>query len=652
MFDTKTGLLAAYLALAAVVLATPALMTLLGPTRSRATVSGWIPVLGGGALAGTCLLWSARGLPETFMSPAILVLACLLVPRKGSSLSATLGNGIGAGLFSTVTWWQLSPTLGPLNAVIFAAILIAALNIASDSTADRRLSPKAALSMLTGLGLAAMLLTGAFTSPQAYWALWHHWSAYIAPVQAVSAGGVPFLDFPVQYGMGPTLLIALFGAGDAWRGMYLAAGLANLAYLLLMGGCIIHLSRDISLGRAWLSLGAMAAAVLLWSGYPPDLIGPIATPSVGGLLFGLLAALVLHVIRIEAGRAQSFAFGHLLWTVSIAWSPEAGFFSSIVWWPWLALRAIGPADRLVSIIQIICLTALRFLVATAVVIGFWILIFRIGFGELPSLDGYLIFVRNPPGLLIPNRLGPIWLVLCTIVLSSLSLAYTDDRGRREGLVCQAALIGAGSYYLGRSHDNNLLNLFPFVVLALMSIMRCQPMKLAQGFAVMTLSGMLAWTSIFGYASWHQAWTSGQAARIGPSELLDNMRLATPRSQTLLDRAMTGIPVSATAGAVAGLEMIRERREGSPVFLSAARVTIRDVPGPVWTGMDSLAAYATLPPEAVRNFIRQGARRWKRPGWILEDQSDKGPWRDYFLDAYDLSETLHFNGFTAYRLTPR
>ena len=164
MFDTKTSLLAAYLALAAVVLATPALMTLLGPTRSRATVSGWIPVLGGGALAGTCLLWSARGLPETFMSPAILALACLLVARKGSSLSATLGNGIGAGLFSTVTWWQLSPTLGPLNAVIFAAILIAALNIASDSTADRRLSPKAALSMLTGLGLA---MTGAPASAMA-----------------------------------------------------------------------------------------------------------------------------------------------------------------------------------------------------------------------------------------------------------------------------------------------------------------------------------------------------------------------------------------------------------------------------------------------------------------------------------------------------
>jgi hypothetical protein len=48
------------------------------------------------------------------------------------------------------------------------------------------------------------------------------------------AGGVPFRDFPVQYGIGPTLLISAMSNGDLWFGTYLGTVLANALYLLAM----------------------------------------------------------------------------------------------------------------------------------------------------------------------------------------------------------------------------------------------------------------------------------------------------------------------------------------------------------------------------------------------------------------------------------
>ena len=50
----------------------------------------------------------------------------------------------------------------------------------------------------------------------------------------------------------------------------------------------------------------MACAILMWTGYPPDFKGPIATPSVDGIRFFPLAALLFFII---AARGTRFPIG-------------------------------------------------------------------------------------------------------------------------------------------------------------------------------------------------------------------------------------------------------------------------------------------------------------------------------------------------------
>ena len=76
------------------------------------------------------------------------------------------------------------------------------------------------------------------------------------------------------------------------------------------------------------------------------------------------------------------------------------------------------------------------------------------------------------------------------------------------------------------------------------------------------------------------------------------------------------------------------------------------PGPVWTGMNDIGAYALLPHDEVEGFIRNGAQHLNRPGWILVDRSEPTPWPALFFAAYSVTEQRDFGGYTAYRLTPK
>ena len=212
---------------------------------------------------------------------------------------------------------------------------------------------------------------------------------------------------------------------------------------------------------------------------------------------------------------------------SVAWSPEAAVYATIVWFPYLALRAAQ--KRGVSTLRGVALAALRGVaVATAALtagIAVLSLVFRAGFGDWPSASGFLTYIRNPPGILPPNPLGPIWLIAAALGIGAVAITRTDARGLRVGTICLLALVAVSSYYVGRSHDNNVLNLFPFVVLLLAAALSLQLPPLLEGFSRMVLVGIVAWPVTFGWQSWTAAIGSGEALTIGPARLLDRFRLA-------------------------------------------------------------------------------------------------------------------------------
>jgi hypothetical protein len=653
VFEQKAALLAVYAVLLLVTCILPFALQL----RTSKYPSAWtIDRVYGVALAlcGLALL-AARPWPG-LTSPVVLSIA-FAAPLFLSGAGYAIGGLLALPLIAAATWWDPSLRLDAPRAVIFLLVGLFAAALPrllprTEGGAPRVLS----LLALLLLGIVAVSLTGVMQSPQGFGTVWHHWSVYVGAAEALLGGAIPFWDYPVQYGMGPTLLVAALCREECWSGTYIAVVATNLLYLLAMGGAVVLLTRKLPMGLALAALAAMGCAILMWTGYPPDFKGPIATPSVDGIRFFPLAALLFFIIAEEELRFRMDAAGHALWLLGVVWSPEAAFYATVVWWPYLALRRaqnIGATS--VAGVAIVALRGAGVAIAaTAVAFAALAALFWIAYHQWPSIAGFTAYIRNPPGILPANPTGPIWLALAAAASVAVAQLQTDARGSRVGFVCLMGLLGAGSYYLGRSHDNNVLNLLPFVVLALTAALAIGLQDVASGFAQVALSGLVALLATFGFESWDAAARSGQAWNIGPSHFINDMRLATPESQALVDQSLANSPSghSPAADAAAAQDWLRTRGEGKPVWVSPSMFLPYGAPGAVWTAMSDVGAYALLPQDEVGGFIRNGAQHLNKPGWILVDRAQTTSWPALFFAAYSVTEQRDFGGYTAYRLAPK
>jgi hypothetical protein len=652
VIEQKAALLAVY----AVLLLAACILPFALQLRTYKYPSAWtIDRVYGVALAlGGLALLAARPWPG-LISPLVLSIA-FAAPLVLSGAGYAIGGLLALPLVAAATWWDPSLRLDATRAGIFLVVGILAAALPRLLPRTEGAPPLPSLLAIFLLGVAAVLLTGFMGSPQGFGTVWHHWSVYVGSSQALLGGAIPFQDYPVQYGMGPTLLVAALCGQECWTGTYIAAAATNLLYLLALAGCVVLLTRRLPVGLALVALAAMGCAILMWTGYPPDFKGPIATPSVDGMRFFPLAALLFFIVAAEERGFRLDAAGHALWLLGLVWSPEAAFYATIVWWPHLALRraqTIGATSVTEVAIEVLRGAGLA-IAATAAAFAALAALFWIAYHQWPSISGFTTYVRDPPGILPVNPTGPIWLAVAAAAVVAVAQLRADARGIRVGFACLMGLLGAGSYYLGRSHDNNVLNLLPFVVLTLTAALAIGVKNFASGFAQVALAGMVAFLATFGFESWDAAARSGRARNIGPSHFINDIRLATPESSALLDESLANSPSAhaPAADAAAAQDWLRARGEGPPVWVSPSLLLPYGAPGPAWTGMNDIGAYALLPHDEVEGFIRNGAQHLNRPGWILVDRSEPTPWPALFLAAYSVTEQRDFGGYTAYRLTPK
>jgi hypothetical protein len=649
MLAEKVGLLLLYFGLLVLVCGLPFFLLM------RFRLPSWhlTPALFGTLLGmGAVAFLLARGIPGLW-SPLTLSVA-LALPMLLLGLGPFITGLATLPLLASLVWWAPSLELTPMRVVSFLSLgTVAAWSPRLFLQSSGMPRSWAILGLLL-LGLASVTFTGIFTTPTPFWVLWHHWGAFSAPAEAMLAGAIPFRDFPVQYGMGPTLLIALLGPSDPWQGTYLAAAVTQLLYLLAMGGCVLTLLRDAPRGVVLLALAAMTSAVLLWTGYPPEYLGPLSTPSVSGMRFLPLALVLLVILRREAAGNAFVWHGHAIWLLALLWSPEAAFHVTVVWWPYLSFRQAQLADGRLQVLRALLWGMVRAMVALALALSFLVLLFRLGFGDWPSFFGFITYVRSPPGILHPNLTGPIRLMLPGGVACLVALVVSDARRMPSNFVCIAALVAVSSYYVGRSHDNNLLNLLPFLVLALVPLLPAWQPGALVGFSRTVMAGLVAWPACFGMGGWRAAWVNGEASRLGSGQILEHMRLSTPASYALMDAALApfGPSLASMADASRALEWLRAIEAGPPVVVNQAAISVRGVPGPAWTGMTNIATYALLPQATVDHFIARGAVVFQRPGWVLVDRAHPEDWLSRFRAAYEITEEKQFGGFTAYRLVPR
>jgi hypothetical protein len=627
------------------------------PTRSVQTDPPWVAIL---LLGGAAVMTVLRG--GLLLEGAVL----LIISSLGFGLRSLAGAVAATLLIAMTSWWLSIVNISPIQHVIAAVVCLALALLARKCRFETSLAAKPGSSRngdlilvatLLVLGLAAGLFTGAVNSSGSAYMAWHHWGAYLSPVQPLLAGAVPFRDFPVQYGIGPTLLIAATcGLESCWNGLYLDTLVANAVNLAVCGWSVLLLTRNMDRPSRLLALAALVCAALLWSGLPLDWGSPLMTPSVAGLRFlplTMLLALVLTAetrLQVEDGvtprlpRALALT-GHALWLLGLAWSPEAAFFVTLLWWPWLALRRADASASLNEKLLALARGGMTGLAAVLAGYAALALLFRAQFGDWVRLDNFLFYLSYPPGRLPVFPLGAVWLASAILLLALVALICTGDRGskRRSLQAVLLTALAAGSYYLSRSHDNNILNLLPFLILLLLAVQMARPSLFNAGFIRATLAGIIALTASINFHAWTVAPGAPSIAglQIGPSALITRFS------------AMSGpLPLLVPADAANALSALRRDSRETALLLDAQMVMPTADPAATWTGVNNAANFLPLPPELIRHYVRQGAKQFGRSGWIVVANDKATFWSGLFGTAYEMVEQRGYGTYTAYHLVPR
>ncbi|WP_048438624.1 hypothetical protein [Caenimonas sp. SL110] len=579
-------------------------------------------------------------------------------PHGTSRDGVVAGFGVVVGLLvSTVlAWWRhdggwaMTITGGEIAAFLaIAALPLFVLTRPSDAQAQAM--PAWFKTLLIGIfsALAVVLSFGTATQITTDVA-WHHWGAYIGPAEVLLTGIRAFRDFPLQYGLGPTALIAAACGETCWTGAYYLIGLTSVLY----GGLIARLALRVSAARSpaqWACvLSLCLVCCFLWTAYPPALTVVSATPSVSGMRF--LPALMLAAFVIRSDREDRefpYAVGHMAWGLAALWSIESAFYATCIWWPaFILMQQARAADHATP--APVLATLLRSVGTLVLVSAIWLMLFFGGYWLVyrttPTLLGFFAYVLMPPGVLPINWRGTIVFFAATIAVGAWVnwRAFKSDGNvpaSRHGLVLLLLAWTTFSYFLGRSHDNNILNLLPMLLLVLLYVW-ARAGGFARGLSVGLMVCLLGWSSVFGWAAWRAAAASSPDTWFNPRWI----------GSVLPDDPAIGGHLPREAREAMALA---KARRADPVMLLGPYINLPTSRArEVWTTLHAPANYYTFPVEIRMQFLKMGADALRRSGWLIVQKSQPEAFGaiEGFDAVFTRSQTFEHSGFVAIHYVPR
>ena len=602
-----------------------------------------------------------------FFTYNILDAAFRLLCGRKSRLAGYAG---GLLLGTTLIWWRTlitSVLVGELLAYcLLAGACLWALHGECNADEDaRQLSARikrpiiavamlaaAAVSFSTGIivkNLDTTIHTWHSSRLDTTLTTWHHWGAYVAPAELMRAGGRIFYDFPAQYGFGPTALIAATCGKNCWRAMYYVASVASLAFIGT--GLLVACSLPFRRIRAFVVvLGAIFAAYVLWVAFPASLSFPTSAPSSSLLRF--LPAIALTAVALFSERPSIFqarwkTIGFALFAIGVLYSPESLFMCCMVWVPYFCLRCLAetPAEQRGRVLIKAVLTLTAVLVA---VIAAFVAVYRLWLGIFPSVSAYLLYMRYPPGPMPINPTGPIWFYGMALALggwASLQLYRRNgnDTAFRQHYLLVLMSFASLCYALGRSHDNNFLNILPYTALVLASVMLQRINPFLRALAVGMTTSLVALCALFTWSVWLQAVTEGRLFQFNAPALSSNFSY-----EALANQCNTSCDAITIVRALAE---IKKRSDDPVIVLDKQYLNISASSQKIWNALHGLANYVFVPAEQQHIFLHRGALRFAQSGWLLVDRSIAG-WVETFKTSYVITEELDFGTFHALHFVPR
>jgi hypothetical protein len=523
--------------------------------------------------------------------------------------------------------------------------------------------------------LAAWLCFGTFALEQAtgVYSAWHHWGAYIGPAELTLSGAHLFADFPAQYGLGPTMALAATCGSDCWLAMYRLTGLFNLGSALLVAWMALML-----LGPARTLVGECIALCLalvcslLWTSLPSNLVSPLVFPSVNGMRFlPVEALLACCLLEARSDRRKFRWWGTGLWCVGVLWAPESAFYCTLLWWPFRLSRLLGERrEGGIALVWPLVRSGLGLLAGLALLCGVFLLTYRAVYGESPTALGLFVYIQNPPAPLPVEIHGAVLFSLAVLVLAAGNLLVSALKAARRCVwgnesATEFALLltcyGTWSYFLlGRSHDNNILNLSPMFLLLTLSLALRGARAEWRSAARAVCASYLGWTVVMGWSLWGVALDQGRLLRFDPSSALGHFDYADPAQGRML-KAQWRTLLSPTIDLSDALATLAAMQRGPAEVINMPFDMPRTAPDRVWNAYHSPENYAGMSAAVRRDFLRRTHQHLQRCGWMVIDSAlgdgvggmpSKAEWLADFEPFYDMDRKLQFGGYSAYHFLPK
>jgi hypothetical protein len=543
-----------------------------------------LPILGASLLLVTFA--AARGYP-LLAATATGVTIFALWQRAWKNPRTLPSAAAAIVLTMSLAWWRLMPNVvAPLTLAGFAGIFAVLMIGLSDP--GHRISKAPVVLFVTFLTIGCLLLVdlGGYRSGGAGLELLaHHWGAYIGPVLQLKAGLVPFYDIPLQYGLGPTLAIVMACRDTGcWTGMEIVVVLSNLLSALLILRMALATTRP--RGLVWLGTISliMFSTLFLWTGAPADGSWPLAVPSVGGIRFlPVVAVTYLLCFGYPAGAAAAFI-------PAVMWSPESAAMSLVVYGLCETAR-IGWLKATIRSAGLLVGAYVMLFVAHRMIYGVWI-----------DPAAFAEYVLHVPG---PLPIYPISDALLLVVMLGLGgwllvRAAPDPIVARHDRAVTFLLFAASSYWLGRSHPNNICNLAPFLALVAIRALD-RPAALGGRLTDAAGAGLVASVAALTLSPWN-------SIPFDPRATLDIHALVAKFGTLEPDIARIRAQIrnpDALGIADFGPSYIRDPSE-----------TL------VWTPMDPSSLWSFVPSERRQLYIRRSAARLRRSGWAIFDGEER------------------------------
>lgn len=290
-------------------------------------------------------------------------------------------------------------------------------------------------------------------------------SCIVGPIQLVRQGGWLLWDVPSQYGFLNILLASLAPFESSW----MAVLFTNSVLLFISSLILFYLLIKNGAGTSHVLFSAIITlcTVFLMPAWVPSLVGVNALPSTGAFRFIWCYVLILVLWMLHERKDPRLLWlGSIAWVLGCFWSSESAFFSTLIWVPAAALTAhsLGIKFR-----NFCALSAGTLISATTILICYYLIVL----GHFPDPIAFIEFAqvyKEGLGAIAIGFDGGLWIILSIYTL----LLMNAFSIKSESLKANPFEIGLAfmvwttfSYFIWRSHENQISNLTPIYMMALL-----------------------------------------------------------------------------------------------------------------------------------------------------------------------------------------